>query len=158
MDVWLWSKPNYPNVRLNLEVLLTDFFGCNGIVHHECLPLDRTLKIRNTTTLKLYAEAVRQKRTELWKNQSWILHHDNALAHISMLVQRTWCLLTFSTSGKLKTAMKGKRFATIEEIKEKSKLDLLVIPKSSFQKLFEDLKKRWHKYIITEGGYFEGTK
>ena len=22
--------------------------------------------------------AIRQKRTELWKNQEWILHHDNA--------------------------------------------------------------------------------
>ena len=31
-------------------------------------------------------EAVRQKGTELWKNQSWILHHDNASAHKSMFV------------------------------------------------------------------------
>ena len=32
-------------------------------------------------------EAVRQKGTELWKNQSWILHNDNATAHTSMLVR-----------------------------------------------------------------------
>ena len=54
--------------------------------------------------------------------------------------------------------MKSKRFATIEEIKEKSKQELLVIPKSAFQKCFEDWKKRWHKCIISEGGYFEGNK
>ena len=46
--------------------------------------------------------------------------------------------------------MKGKHFATIVEIKWKSKL--FAIPKSAFQKCFEDWKKRWHKCIISEGG------
>ena len=32
-------------------------------------------------------EAIRQKCTELRKNQSWILHHSNASADISMLVR-----------------------------------------------------------------------
>ena len=52
----------------------------------------------------------------------------------------------------------GKRFATIEEIKEKSKQELLLIPKKAFLKRFEDWKKRWHKYIISDWGYFEGNK
>ena len=30
--------------------------------------------------------------------------------------------------------------------------------KSPFQNCFEDWKKRWHKNIISEGGYFEGDK
>ena len=38
--------------------------------------------------------------------------------------------------------LNGKHFATIEEIKEKSKQKLLAIPKRSFQKCFEDWKKR----------------
>ena len=54
--------------------------------------------------------------------------------------------------------MKVKCFATIKEIKEKSEQELLAIPKSTFQKCFEDWKKRWHKYIMSEGGYFEGDK
>ena len=64
----------------------------------------------------------------------------------------------FFLFSKLKTAMKGKRFATIEEIKEKSKQELLGIQKSAFQKCFEGWKKRWHKCIISEGDYFEGDK
>ena len=32
-------------------------------------------------------EAIRQKRTELWNNQSWILQHDNTQAHLLMLVR-----------------------------------------------------------------------
>ena len=35
-------------------------------------------------------EAIRQKRTELWKNQTWILHHDNAPAHTSMRAREFW--------------------------------------------------------------------
>ena len=54
--------------------------------------------------------------------------------------------------------MKGKRFATIEEIKEKSEQKLLVMPKSKFQKCFEHWKICWHKCIISEEGYFEGGK
>ena len=37
--------------------------------------------------------------------------------------------------------MKVKRFAKIEEIKKKSKQELLAIPKSVFQKCLEDWKK-----------------
>ena len=38
---------------------------------------------------------------------------------------------------KLKTSMKGKRLARIEEIKENSKQKLLAIPKRAFLKCFE---------------------
>ena len=59
---------------------------------------------------------------------------------------------------KPKTPMKGKRFATIKEVKEKSKQDLLSIPKSVFQKYFEDWKNRWRKYIISEGFTLKGLR
>ena len=32
-------------------------------------------------------EAIRQKRPDLWKNKNWLLHNDNAPAHISLLVR-----------------------------------------------------------------------
>ena len=34
-------------------------------------------------------KAIRQKRTEVWKNQSWILHHGKAPAHTLMLVRES---------------------------------------------------------------------
>ena len=67
-------------------------------------------------------------------------------------------LVDFFIFPKLKTPMKGKRFPTIEEIKEKSKPEPLAIPKIAFKKCCEDLKKRWHRCIIFEGSYFEGDK
>ena len=82
-----------------------------------------TRSIRNTTLRKF-----RQKRTELWKNQLWILQHNNAPAHKSMLVHeflaknRTVIMpqppADFLLFPKLKTQVKGKRFVTIEKIKK----------------------------------------
>ena len=31
--------------------------------------------------------AVHRKRRELWENQTWMLHHDNALAHMLLLIR-----------------------------------------------------------------------
>ena len=73
---------------LNVKVLLTVVFDCNGVVHHELLPQDRTVnKEFYLEIMRRLREAIRQKRTELWKTQSWILHHDNAPADTFMLVR-----------------------------------------------------------------------
>ena len=78
-----------------------------------------------------------QNCTELWKNQSWIWHHDNAPAHTSMLVceflakhktvimpQPSYSLdlvpADFILFPKLQTPIKLKHFAAIVEIKDKS--------------------------------------
>ena len=131
-----------------MKVLLTVFFDCNGVVHHEFLPHCHTLrKEYYLEVLSRLRKAIRQKRTELWKNQSWILHHDNAPVHTSMLVYEFLAknktvimpraaysshlaFADFFLIPKLKTPMNGKRFATIEAIKEKSKQELLAFSKS----------------------------
>ena len=42
-----WKHPEEPrpksHVRWNVKVLLTVFFDCNGVVHHEFLPQGRTV-------------------------------------------------------------------------------------------------------------------
>ena len=147
MDVWLWhwnQSPIIPvetssQVRSNVKVLLP--------VYHKFLPPGRMVnKEYYLEVSPRLAEIISQKRIELWKNQKWILHHDCARASISILV---WVFgqkqnrnhastivspdlapADFFLSPKLKTPMKGKSFATIEEIKEKSKTELLAISKS----------------------------
>ena len=146
-------------VRLNGFVLLTVFFDCNGVVLYEFLPQGRTVnKEYYHEVMRRWCEAIREKRTELWKNQSWNLHHNNAWAHTSMLVReflaknKTVIMpqppyspdlapAYFYLFPKLKAPMKGKCFTMTEEISEKSKQELLVIPKSMSQKRFEDWKK-----------------
>ena len=161
-------------VRLNVKVLLTVFFNCNGVVYHEFSPQYPTVnKEYQLEVIRRLSEAFLQKRTGLLKNHSWILHHDKAPAHTSMFVvdflakNKTVIMLQPSNSPdlapadfflfpKLKTPMKAKRFAMIEEIEEKSKQELLAIPKRAFQKCFEYWKKCCQQCIIFEGRYFEG--
>ena len=82
---------------------------------------------------------------------AWVFGNNNR-------IQWTWPPLAFLRLPKLKTPLKGKLFATIEEIKEKSKQKVLAITKSAFQKCCEDWKKRWHRCILSERGHFEGDK
>ena len=133
----LKPKPNHSNesgqksqdrkkacqTRSNLKVLLTIFFDCNGVVHHKFLPQGHTVnKEYYLEVMHRLCKVINLKSTELRKNQSWILHHDNAPAHTTMLVPCSPDLVKgLFLFPKLKTPVKGKRFATIEGIKEKSK-------------------------------------
>ncbi|KAG5345338.1 MOS1T transposase, partial [Acromyrmex charruanus] len=59
--------------------------------------------------------------------------------------------------SKLKRPLRGHRFETIEEIKEKTTSELRAIPTDDYAACFENWKKRWHSCIATGGGdYFEG--
>ena len=117
-------------------------------------------------------EAIHKKRPELWKNNSCILHHDNAPAYSSLLVRDVLAKTNttvmpqppyspdlapsdFFLFPKLKKPMKGHRFSTIEEIKTASLIELKAVPQNDYQKFFDDWKKRWHKCIISNGDYFE---
>ncbi|CAD7014152.1 unnamed protein product [Ceratitis capitata] len=79
------------------------------------------------------AEAIRQKRPDLWNNKNRFLHHDNVAAHTSLLVrdflaQNNTLMMpqspyspdlapcAFFLSPKLKRPMKGRRHTTIDEI------------------------------------------
>ncbi|UYV70305.1 hypothetical protein LAZ67_7002479 [Cordylochernes scorpioides] len=59
-----------------------------GVVHHEFLPQGRTVnKEYYLQVMRNLRAAIRQKRPDLWKNKNWLLHHDNAPAHTSLLVR-----------------------------------------------------------------------
>ncbi|UYV75234.1 hypothetical protein LAZ67_12003040 [Cordylochernes scorpioides] len=143
-----WKLPHEPRpkkarqVRSNVKVLLTVFFDCRGMVHHEFLPQGRTVnKEYYLQVMRNLREAIRQKRPDLWKNKNWLLHHDNAPAHTSLLVRdflaKNNTLMMpqppyspdlapcdFFLFPKLKRPMKGRRYATLDEIKTASKEEL----------------------------------
>ncbi|UYV74413.1 hypothetical protein LAZ67_11003474 [Cordylochernes scorpioides] len=163
-------------VRSNVKDLLTVFFDCRGVVHHEFLPQGRTInKEYYLQVMRNMREAIRQKRLDLWKNKNWLLHHDNAPAHTSLLVRDFLAKINtvmmpqppyspelapcdFFLFPKLKRPMKGRRYATLDEIKTASKEELKKIFKNDFLKCFEDWKNRWHKCIISQGITLKGTK
>ena len=125
--------------------------------------------------LKRLGEAVRRKRPEAWTNNTWMLHHDNAPAHASLLIRE---FLTkhettvvpqppfspylapadFCLFPKLKSSLKGRRFQTVEEMEGNSIRDLRAIPQNTFQDAFQNGKKRWARCIWCGEEYFEGDK
>ena len=105
-------------------------------------------------------------RPELWENQIWMLHHNNASAHASLLIRSYLAKhppyspdlapADFFLFPKLKTTLKGRRFQTIEEIQENATIELRAITSSAFQEAFQKWKKRWERCIASRGDYFEG--
>jgi len=72
--------------RSNMKVMLVVFFDWQCVIHHEFIPRGQTVnKEFYVAVLKRLREAVRWKRPQLWTNQRWVLHHDNAPAHSSFL-------------------------------------------------------------------------
>jgi len=162
--------------RSNMKVMLLVFFDWQGIIHHEFVPHGQTVnKEFYVAVLKRLREAVRRKRPQLWMNQSWVLHHDNAPAHLLFLVRNFLAKneMTvvpqspyspdlapgdFFLFPKLKSTLKGRRFNTINEIQKNSTNELFSIPKEAFQKAFQSWQKRWERCVASEGNYFEGDK
>jgi len=68
-------------------VFLVVLLDWKGIVHHEFVPRGQMVnKQLYQEVLACLRDAVRKKKPELWENQTWILHHDNAPAHASLLI------------------------------------------------------------------------
>jgi len=114
-----------------IKVMLVVFFYWKGTVHHECVPHGQMVnKQLYQEVLAHLRDAVRRKRPELWENQTWMLHHNNAPAYTSLLIRSY--LAKHQTSiapyppyspdlapadfflfPKLQTTLKGRHFQTI---------------------------------------------
>ena len=125
-------------------------------MHQKFLPQGRTVdKEYYLEVMHRLREAIRKKRPELWKNNSWLLHYDNAPAHSSLFVlnflaKNNTIIMPqppyspdlapcdFFLFPRLKRPMKGRSFATIKKIKTEPLRELKGVPKSAYQKCFED--------------------
>jgi hypothetical protein len=64
------------------------FFDYREIVHHSYAPASQTInKEYYLEAIRHLRDAVRHKRPDLWASHNWQLHHDNAPAHSSHLIQ-----------------------------------------------------------------------
>ena len=158
--------------RSNMKVMLVVFFDLHGVIHYEFVPRGQTVSQEfYAAGLKLLREAVRRKRPQLWTNQSWVLHHDNAPAHSSFFVRNFLAKneatvvpqppyspdlapADFFLFPKLKSTLKGHRFDTFDEIQKNSTKELFAIPKEALQ----SWQKRWERCVASKVNYFEGDK
>lgn len=168
-------RPKKPRQsRSKIKVMLTVFFDHRGVVHSEFLPTGQTVnKEYYLGVMRRLREAVRQKRPELWRDNSWILHHDNAPSHTALILREflsknsthvapqppyspDLAPCDFWLFAKLKRPLRGNRFESIEEIKRESVNALKAIPSEDFEACFEEWERRWHRCIGAGGDYFEG--
>jgi hypothetical protein len=161
-------------VRSKVKVLLTVFFDYGGIVHHSYAPAGQTMnKEYYLEVIRHLRDAARRKRPDLWVSRNWQLHHDNALAHSSHLIQSflakhgipvvhqapyspNMAPRDFWLFPKLKRPLKGSRFDSHEDIIQNTTKQLRSLPEEAFQKCFQQWKERWTKYVESQGAYFEG--
>jgi histone-lysine N-methyltransferase SETMAR len=130
-------------------VLLTVFFDYRGIVHHRYAPEGQTInKEYNLEIVHHLRDAVWHKRPA-WASCNWQLHHDNAPAHSSHLIQsflakRGITVLRqapyspdmapcdFWLFPKLKRPLKGSRFDSREDIMRIATKELRSLPDEAF--------------------------
>ena len=98
----------------------------------------------------MHYEFAPRKRPHFWSSGDWLLHHDNAPAHSSNLVQQFLAKhkmvqlrqppyspdiapCDFCMFPNLKMTLKGKRFDDIDTIQSNATRELKAIPKSAFE-------------------------
>lgn len=170
-------KPKKPRQsRSKVKIMLIVFFDIRGVVHYEYVPAGQTVtKEFYLSVLRRLREAIRRKRNDLWVDNSWILHHDNAPSHKAIIVNEFLAKHSvniieqppyspdlapcdFFLFSKLKFPLRGMRFESIDDIKTNATRELKAIPETAYQKCFAEWKKRWHMCIASNGCYFEGDK
>lgn len=174
-----WRSPGEPRPKKprrfqsQKKAMLTVFMDYNGVVHHEFLPEGQTVnKDYYLGVMERLREAIRQKRPDLWRDNSWILHHDNAPSHNAIIIRNFLAKNNTNTIqqpanspdlapcdfflfNKVKKPLRG-CFSSREEIIDKSKRALLAIPEVEYMQGFEDWIKRWHMCVAVGGEYIEG--
>jgi len=127
--------------------------------------------------IRMIAEIVKADKETVRKilhdELSWILHQDNAPAHTALSVKRYLAAkgtpvlehapyspdlapCDFFLFPKIKSALKGIRFESMEEVKRKSAKLLNALTKEDFQHCFDQWKKRMERCVARGGEYIEG--
>ena len=74
-----------PSVQIKIQKNVADFYDIRGIVHYEFVPTGQTgSRVYYLEVLERLLEKVSWKEPELFANNSWILHYDNAPAHTAL--------------------------------------------------------------------------
>ncbi len=132
------------------KTMLTIFFDSEGIILCDFLGRRETITSeRYCQTLSNLKECIRKKRPHLWEGRSFLIHHDNASPHTSDFTMKKiqkWGLTIldhppyspdlapcdFALFPKLKSHLRGHRFATIASVQKEVRNILATLDKSFF--------------------------
>ncbi len=115
-------------------------------------------------------QAIRKKRPGM--EQNFILHHDNAPSHTSVITKATLTQMNIDTLQHppyspdlapcdfylfptIKSEMRGKRFDDVDDLPVAVREVIRQIPAADYRKCFATWVSRWEKCIKHSGEYFE---
>lgn len=174
-----WRSPDEGNpkksrfMKSKIKTMLISFYDSKGIIHKEFVPNGSTVNADYYLgVMKRLLSRIRRVRPEYREPGSWRLLHDNAPAHrasqiTDFLTKNQIFLLEHSPYSPdlapcdyflfpiLHLAMKGKRYATIEVIKQSTTTILNNIPVNDIKHSFDALVERAKQCISVDGDYFE---
>jgi len=118
--------------------------------------------------------AVRRKRPEKWRANSWFLLPDNAPTHRSVLVKEVLAKSNVATLEhppyspdlspadfylfpRLKSALKGRSVCDATDVIKNATKELKRLLQNDFQGCSQHLYSRWQKCIFAQGDCFEGN-
>jgi len=123
--------------------------------------------------LRRLCEKVQRHHPQLWREETWLLHHENAPAHTAVLTQQFLAAnkvpvipyspyspdlapCDFFVFPKMKFKLKGRWFDTIEDIQAETQKVLDTLTEKNFQDAFQKWRRRWDWCLHAGGNYFEG--
>jgi len=150
------------------------FFDIRGVIYIDWVPEGQTVnRVYYKDVLTTLRERVRQRRPDVWKNASWILHHDNVPAHNALSVKRylgknnipvmehplyspDLAPCDIFLFPKIKSALKGTRFESVDAVKAKATQLLDSLKQDDLQHCFQQWKIRMERCRDRGGDYIEG--
>jgi len=158
--------------KSKLKCMLVCFFDSTGIVHKEWVPVGQTV---NQYYYKDILERLRNRVMRVHPNiaKNWILHHDNATAHAALSAVQfltSTCITVmprppyssdlapcdFFLFQKAKSAVKGHRFGSREDIQRSVTQALNDVPQAAFQECYKEWQHLWKRCVQAQGMYFGG--
>ena len=158
------QSPRKKKARMSkskFKAMMIVFFDIRGVICIDWVPEGQTVnKVYYKNVLTTLRERVRRRRPDIWKNASWILYHDNAPAHNALSVKRYLAKnnipvmehppyspdlapCDFFLFLKIKSALKGTRFESVDAVKAKATQLLNSLTQDDLQHISNSGKFAW---------------
>ena len=172
------QSPRKKKARMSkskFKAMMIVFFDIRGVIYIDWVPEGQTVnQVYYKNVLTTLRERVRRRRPDMWKNASWILHHDNAPAHNALSVKRYLAKnnipvmehppyspdlapCDFFLFPKIKSALKGTRFESVDAVKAKATQLLNSLTQDDLQHCFQQWNIRMEWCRDRGGDYIEGA-
>ncbi len=160
--------------RSDKKSMFTIFFDEKGPVLSEFKDQNTTVTAESyVTLLRTLRERIRRKCPDLWRDHSFIIHHDNASPHtahdtVAFLTENQMTTMPhppyspdlapadYFLFGRVKSQIRGHRHRNIDDMQTAVFRALRQIPQQEFHDAMNILPLRWMKCIQQGGAYFEG--